>query len=127
MVDPTAARAAIDAIASIPRDANGPVFREPWQAQAFAIAVALHQRGVFTWSEWSSVLGDEIRRAQQAGDPDTGETYYRHWLATLERVVAEKRIADLFALHRYREAWNRAAQRTPHGTPIDLQAGDFED
>ena len=126
MIHPMAARGAIDAVASIPRDANGPVFREPWEAQAFAMAVALHERGVFTWSEWSSSLGDEIRRAQQAGDPDTGETYYRHWLATLERVVAEKGIVDAFALERYRDAWSRAAERTPHGTPIDLQARDFE-
>ncbi|HJU21525.1 MAG TPA: nitrile hydratase accessory protein [Casimicrobiaceae bacterium] len=126
IVDAVAARGAVDAVTSIPRDANGPVFREPWQAQAFAMAVALHERGVFTWSEWSSALGDEIRRAQRAGDPDTGETYYRHWLATLERVVAEKGIADGFALRRYRDAWDRAAQRTPHGTPIELQEGDFE-
>jgi nitrile hydratase accessory protein len=126
IVDKDAARDAVDAVASIPRDANGPVFREPWQAQAFAMAVALHERGVFTWSEWSSALGDEIRRAQQAGDPDTGETYYRHWLATLERVVAEKGIADGLALERYHDAWDRAARRTAHGTPIELQARDFE-
>ena len=125
-VDPIAAPRTIDAVTSIPRDANGPVFREPWQAQAFAIAVALHERGVFTWTEWANVLGDEIKCAQQAGDPDTGETYYRHWLATLERVVAEKGIADAGALRRYRDAWDRAAERTPHGTPIELAPKDFE-
>ena len=79
---------------SIPRDAEGPVFREPWEAQAFAMALALHERGLFTWPEWAATLGDEIKRAQAAGDPDTGETYYRHWLAALERLVAEKGIAD---------------------------------
>ena len=125
-VDPIAARRAIGAVRSIPRDANGPVFREPWQAQAFAMAVALHERGVFTWTEWANALGDEIKRAQQGGDPDTGETYYRHWLATLERIVAEKGIADAVALRRYRDAWDRAAERTPHGTPIDLAPKDFE-
>jgi nitrile hydratase accessory protein len=124
--DPIAARRAIDAVRSIPRDASGPVFREPWQAQAFAMAVALHERGVFTWTEWANALGDEIKRAQQSGDPDTGETYYRHWLATLERIVAEKGIADAVALRRCRDAWDRAAERTPHGTPIELAPKDFE-
>ena len=75
------ARAA-GAVPSIPRDAEGPVFREPWEAQAFAMALALHERGLFTWREWAATLADEIKRAQAAGDPDTGETYYRHWLAT---------------------------------------------
>ena len=78
----------------LPRDEQGPVFREPWEAQAFAMALALQQRGVFTWSEWAAALGEEIKRAQRAGDPDTGETYYRHWLATLERLVAEKGVAS---------------------------------
>ena len=73
---------------------DGPVFREPWEAQAFAMALALHERGVFTWREWAATLGDEIKRAQAAGDPDTGETYYRHWLAALERIVAEKGVTD---------------------------------
>ena len=79
---------------SIPCDAEGPVFREPWEAQAFAMALALHERGLFTWPEWAATLADEIKRAQAAGDPDTGETYYRHWLKTLERLVAEKGVTD---------------------------------
>ena len=78
----------------IPRDAEGPVFREPWEAQAFAMALALHERGLFTWPEWAATLADEIKRAQAAGDPDTGETYYHHWLAALERLVAEKGVTD---------------------------------
>src|SRR5499427_2677909 len=124
-IDPTVARRAADAVPSIPRDAEGPVFREPWEAQAFAMALTLHQRGLFTWSEWAATLADEIKRAQAAGDPDTGETYYRHWLATLERIVAEKGVASTEALMRYRDAWNRAAERTPHGKPIDLSPDDF--
>jgi nitrile hydratase accessory protein len=119
------ARAAAAALPGIPRNEEGPVFREPWEAQAFAMAVALHERGVFTWSEWADMLGDEIRRAQAAGDPDTGETYYRHWLAALERIVARKRIADATTLQRYRDAWEHAAGRTPHGTPIELRPDDF--
>ena len=75
---------------SIPRDAEGPVFREPWEAQAFAMTLALYERGLFNWPEWAATLGEEIKSAQAAGDPDTGETYYRHWLAALERIVAEK-------------------------------------
>jgi nitrile hydratase accessory protein len=124
-IDPTAARKVADAVPSLPRDAEGPVFRAPWEAQAFAMALALHDRGVFTWNEWAATLGDEIRRAQAAGDPDTGETYYRHWLATLERLVAEKGVADPAALTRYRDAWDRAAARTPHGAPIALKPEDF--
>ncbi len=124
-IDPTAARRAADAVPGIPRDDAGPVFREPWEAQAFAMALALHERGVFKWSEWAATLADEIKRAQAAGDPDTGETYYRHWLATLERLVAEKQVASRDMLRRYRDAWDRAADRTPHGTPIELKPDDF--
>jgi nitrile hydratase accessory protein len=112
-------------VAGIPGDNNGPVFREPWEANAFAMAVTLHRRGVFSWKEWAAALGEEIKRAQAAGDPDTGETYYRHWLATLERLVAEKGVTSRKALHRYRDAWDHAADRTPHGKPIELKPEDF--
>ena len=112
-------------IPSIPRDAEGPVFREPWEAQAFAMAIALHSRGLFTWNEWAAALADQIRRAQASGDPDSGETYYRHWLATLEWLIAEKGVASAETLHRYRDAWDHAADRTPHGSPIVLQPEDF--
>jgi nitrile hydratase accessory protein len=112
-------------VAGIPSDAEGPVFREPWEAQAFAMALALHQRGLFTWTEWAATLAEEIKRAQAAGDPDTGQTYYRHWLATLERLVAEKGLASAETLERYREAWDRAAGRTPHGRPIELSPDDL--
>ena len=125
IIGDSAARRATQEIASIPRDDGGPVFREPWEAQAFAIALALHERGVFTWNEWAATLSDEIKRAQAAGDPDTGETYYRHWLATLERLVAEKGVATRDTLDRYRDAWDRACDRTPHGKPIELQQSDF--
>jgi nitrile hydratase accessory protein len=123
------AQAAIDATGAIPdlrRDADGPVFREPWEAQAFAMAVALHARGLFSWNEWARTLADEIKRAQANGDSDTGETYYRHWLATLERLVAEKGVATAEVLHRYRDAWDHAADRTPHGSAIELKAEDFD-
>ncbi|MBV8510238.1 MAG: nitrile hydratase accessory protein [Xanthobacteraceae bacterium] len=124
-VDPAAARLAMNAVRGIPRDRDGPVFREPWEAQAFAMALALQARGLFTWGEWASALGEEIKRAQAAGDPDTGETYYQHWLVTLERMVAEKGLSDLATLTRYHDAWDRAAARTPHGTPIELRDEDF--
>jgi nitrile hydratase accessory protein len=126
-IDAAAARHASEAVPSIPRDDEGPVFREPWEAQAFAMALALHQRGLFTWPEWAATLANEIRRAQAAGDPDTGETYYRHWLNALERMVADKGLATSDALHRYRDAWDRAADRTPHGAPIELRQEDFVD
>jgi nitrile hydratase accessory protein len=124
-VDPQAADQATRAIPGIPRDADGPVFREPWEAQAFAMALALHARGLFTWSEWAAALAAEIKRAQASGDPDDGETYYRHWLATLERLVASKGVTTKDALHRYRDAWDHAADRTPHGSPIELRPEDF--
>jgi nitrile hydratase accessory protein len=124
-IDPAAARRATEAVPGIPSDAQGPVFREPWEAQAFSMALALHQRGIFTWSEWAATLADEIKRAQAAGDPDTGETYYHHWLATLERLVAEKGVTSRDTLARYRDAWDHAADRTPHGTPIELRPDDF--
>ena len=92
---------------------------------AFAMALALQQRGVFTWGEWAAALGEEIKRAQRAGDPDIGDTYYRHWLATLERLVTEKGVTSEEALGRYRDAWDRAADRTPHGAPIELKPDDF--
>jgi nitrile hydratase accessory protein len=126
-VDPAAARSATEAVPSIPRDDKGPVFREPWEAQAFAMALALHEGGLFTWSEWATALAAEIKRAQTAGDPDTGETYYRHWLAALERIVAQKKATDSETLARYREAWDHAADRTPHGRPIELKPEDFKD
>ena len=113
------------ALPSLPRDDGGPVFREPWEAQAFAMTLALYRRGLFTWPEWAATLAAEIKRAQAAGDPDTGETYYQHWLAALERLVAEKGVADRASLKRYRDAWDHAADRTPHGTPIELRPEDF--
>ena len=124
-IDRAAANRATEAVPSIPRDREGPVFREPWEAQAFALAVALNARGVFTWTEWAATLGEEIKRAQAAGDPDLGNTYYRHWLAALERLVAQKGLTSETMLARYRDAWDRAADRTPHGSPIELREEDF--
>jgi nitrile hydratase accessory protein len=124
-LDVDAARRAAVALPGIPVDDEGPVFREPWEAQAFAMALALHARGLFSWTEWAATLATEIKRAQAAGDADTGETYYRHWLATLERLVAEKGITTTATLHRFRDAWDHAAERTPHGQPIVLDAHDF--
>jgi nitrile hydratase accessory protein len=124
-MDAAVARAT-NALPDIPVDADGPVFREPWEAQAFAMALTLHERGVFTWTEWAAALASEIKRAQAAGDPDTGETYYRHWLATLEGLVAAKGVTTIETLHRYRHAWDHAADRTPHGMPIELRPEDFK-
>jgi len=123
--DHHAALAATRALPGIPVDDDGPVFREPWEAHAFAMAVTLHARGLFTWPEWAATLADEISSAQAAGDADCGDTYYRHWLATLERLVAEKGVASAEMLTRYRNAWDHAADRTPHGRPIELGPEDF--
>jgi nitrile hydratase accessory protein len=112
---------------SVPRNGDGPVFRAPWEAEAFALAVSLKERGLFTWTEWAATLGDEIKKAQAAGDPDAGETYYQHWLATLERILAEKGVIERSVLARTRDAWQRACARTPHGAPIALRPEDFQD
>ena len=124
-IDKGAARRVLQQVASVPRDCGEPVFREPWEAQAFAMALSLHERGLFTWPEWAATLSAEIKRAQDAGDPDTGETYYRHWMNALERLVAEKGVASAEMLTRYRNAWDHAADRTPHGAPIELRPDDF--
>ena len=105
----------------LPRDGEGtPVFREPWEAQAFAMAVRLHEAGHFTWPEWAAALSEQIRRAQAAGDPDLGDTYYQHWLAALERLVAAKGLVGPDELARRKDEWAEAARATPHGAPIEL-------
>jgi nitrile hydratase accessory protein len=98
-------------------------FSEPWEAQAFAMTVALHEQGLFSWPQWTAALGAEMARSSGAVGQDGN--YYRHWLAALEQLVVTSDIADRQSLTRYREAWRRAAARTPHGTVIELQAADF--
>jgi nitrile hydratase accessory protein len=124
--DTEAAAVAMQSVPDLPRDDGGPVFSAPWEAHAFAMAVTLHARGLFTWPEWAAALAVEIKRAQADGDPDRGDTYYQHWLATLERMIADKGVASDATQRRYRNAWNHAADRTPHGRPIELRPGDFE-
>ena len=121
----SAIQQATAAVPSIPRDAEGPVFHEPWEAQAFAMTLALHERGLFTWVEWAEALAAQIAAAQAAGDPDAGDTYYRHWLAALEGLVARKGASSGDELARYRHAWDHAADRTPHGQAIELRGEDF--
>ena len=113
------------ALPGLPRDSDEPVFREPWEAQAFAMALALHERGVYTWTEWAAALAAQIEAAQSHGDADLGDTYYRHWLAALETLVAAKGASSETELQRYRNAWDHAADRTPHGHPITLRDNDF--
>jgi nitrile hydratase accessory protein len=106
---------------ALPRDkAGAPVFGAPWEAQAFAMSVRLHEAGHFTWTEWAERLAREIERAQAAGDPDRGDTYYHHWLAALEGLVAEKGLVGTDELHRRKDEWDAAARATPHGKPIVL-------
>lgn len=107
---------------AIPRDPGGPVFAEPWQAQAFALAVRLSEQGHFTWKEWAAALAGELKAAADRGDPDDGSRYYEHWLAALERLVAEKALADRAAMLARKEAWADAYRHTPHGKPVELGA-----
>ena len=106
---------------SLPRDAAGPVFAEPWQAQAFAIAVRLSAQGYFTWKEWASALADELKGATDRGEPDDGSRYYEHWLAALERLVTLKNLSNPAEMHARKEAWADAYRHTPHGKPVELR------
>jgi nitrile hydratase accessory protein len=102
-------------------DIDEPVFEEPWQAKAFAIAVALHERGVYTWSEWAEMLGARIATADAPG----ADCYYRSWLDALEDMLVAKGLTTAGEAARWRQAWRQAAARTPHGAPIEVQAEDF--
>lgn len=110
----------------LPCDADGPVFGAPWQAQAFAMAVALHRQGLFSWPEWAAALAQRIRTAPAAEHEDAQAAYYRQWLAALEDLVADKGASSAEQLQRYQRAWDRAAQRTPHGQAVELRASDFD-
>jgi len=105
---------------SLPRDEDGPVFKEPWEAEAFAMTLNLYAQGYFTWLEWAERLGAEISAAPDAGDADRGDTYYLHWLKALEGLVAEKGLLTTDDLANRRDAWDKAARATPHGQPIVL-------
>ena len=109
-----------------PGSADEPVFSEPWQAHAFAMVLRLHEQGLFSWSEWASALAAQIGAAQTRDEAGLGDTYYRHWLSALESIVAAKGASSAAELERYRDAWDRAADRTPHGQPIELQPHDLD-
>jgi nitrile hydratase accessory protein len=123
---PNAVAERVAALPRLPRDAGGPVFAEPWQAQAFALAVKLSEQGHFTWKEWAAALADELRAAENRGKRDDGTRYYHHWLAALERLVVEKGLTDREAMRERKEAWTEAYLHTPHGKPVELNGGDCE-
>ena len=113
-------------VPGLPRDADGPVFGAPWQAQAFAMTLVLHERGLFTWPEWAQALAARIRAEPGAEGEDAGDAYYRQWLGALEDMAAARGATTPQELVAYQEAWDHAADRTPHGQPIELQPGDFK-
>ena len=120
--DPIPAAERLAALPRLPRDVGGPVFAEPWEAQAFALAVKLSAQGHFTWKEWAAALADELKAAAARGEPDDGSRYYHHWLAALERLVTTKGLTDPPALRARKEAWADAYRHTPHGRPVELRA-----
>lgn len=112
-------------VPGLPCDAEGPVFGAPWQAHAFAMTLALHERGLFTWPDWARTLAAQIAAAPAQPGEDAGDAYYRQWLAALEQIVADKGASSAEELLRFQQAWDHAADRTPHGQPIELRADDF--
>ena len=98
-------------------DLADPVFAEPWQAEAFALVVALHERGLFSWAEWAQMLSGEVKHPSAAAD---GSDYYEHWLRALEKLLAAKGVAGAAEVDDLAAAWERAAHATPHGKPILL-------
>ena len=117
----------LNALPPLPRDEDGPLFSEPWQAQAFALAVKLSELGHFTWKEWAAALADELKAAANRGEPDDGSHYYHHWLAALERLVTERGLADQAALAARKDAWADAYRHTPHGKPVELRRASTAD
>jgi nitrile hydratase accessory protein len=110
----------VRALPRLPLDEDGPIFTEPWQAQAFALAVKLCEQRHFTWTEWGSAFADELKAAADRGEPDDGSRYYHHWLAALEHMVTTKGLSDPAMLQACKEDWAHAHRRTPHGQPIEL-------
>jgi nitrile hydratase accessory protein len=110
----------LGALPALPRDDGGPVFKAPWEAQAFAMAVSLRARGIFAWDEWAVALGAELAAAAARGEPDDGSRYYEHWLAALEALVARKNVIARPELEQRVDEWDAAARATPHGKPIEL-------
>jgi nitrile hydratase accessory protein len=121
MTTSTPPDAEIGALPALPRDEGGPVFKAPWEAQAFAMTLSLHTRGVFTWREWADTLAAELAAAAARGEPDDGTHYYQHWLAALEKLVATKQLIPDVELTRRVDEWDAAARATPHGKPVQLK------
>ena len=113
-------QASLAALPRLPQDDGGLVFAEPWQANAFALAVTLSEQGHFTWKEWATALADELKAAADRGEPDDGSRYYHHWLVALERLVLAKGLTDQQALVARKEAWTEAYRHTPHGAAVEL-------
>jgi nitrile hydratase accessory protein len=120
--DPVASSETLGELPQLPRDESGPVFAEPWQAQAFALAVKLSELGHFTWKEWAAALAEELKFAADRGEPDDGSRYYEYWLAALEHLVAAKGLSNPATMLARKEAWADAYRHTPHGKPVELTA-----
>jgi nitrile hydratase accessory protein len=121
--DPLTRPERLAALPPLPRDTGGPAFSEPWEAQAFALAVKLSEQGYFTWKEWASTLADELKAAADRGEPDDGSRYYHYWLAALERLVTSKGLLDRDTLATRKAAWAEAYEHTPHGQPVETGSG----
>jgi nitrile hydratase accessory protein len=120
--DPIGEPGLLATLPRLPRDEGGPVFAEPWQAMAFALAVRLSAGGYFTWKDWARALSEELKADELRGEPADGSCYYYCWLTALERLVIEKGLSDPTSLLERKEAWADAYRHTPHGDPVELRS-----
>lgn len=116
-MDKTGEQKVLAEVQSIPRKDGEAVFNEPWEARAFAMAVELNEKGVFSWSEWGNIFSANLKVNSQSQQP---ASYYRVWMKTLEQLVEAKEISNRKERLSRQAEWQEAAERTPHGRPIVL-------
>lgn len=105
---------------SVPVNANGPAFDHPWQAQAFSLTVHLHKKGLFSWADWVRIFSDEIKASPALHGESVNDTYYRQWLAAMEKLVAVLGLTVSDDISRRTDEWRQAYLNTPHGQPVAL-------
>ena len=80
---------------AVPRKNGELVFQTPWESHAFAMAVALCERGLFTWDEFRAHLIAEIGRWERENPQGSEYQYYERWVAALGKLLLERGVCDL--------------------------------